>query len=163
MKIGIVSDTHNNIKLTQKALGIFRERGITMVLHAGDFTSPRMLRLFKNFDCKFIIGNGDIDTEELNAESIRLEFGPIGEKCVFELEGKKFILFHGNDVPRFRETVASGIYDYIIKGHTHFFENYTSGKTRVINPGCLYTGSDCSVAILDTKTDKVEMIRIEEE
>lgn len=163
MKIGIISDTHNNLELTKKALGIFKAQGVTLVLHAGDITSPKMLKLFKDFDCKFILGNGDIDVEDLNSEAETLGFGCIEEACTFEMQGKKFILFHGNNVPFFRDAVASGKYDYIVKGHTHFFENYMSGKTRVINPGCLYGSDDCSIAVLDLDTDRVEMIRIEEE
>ncbi|HQK08157.1 MAG TPA: hypothetical protein PLR54_10890, partial [Spirochaetota bacterium] len=60
-----------------------------------------------------------------------------------------------------REAVNSGKYDYIIKGHTHVFENYLSGKTRIINPGALYRGEELTIAILDTATDKVEKIRID--
>lgn len=163
MKIGILSDTHNNIKLTEKAIKIFTEKEIKMLIHAGDLTSPKMLPLFEGFNCTFVLGNGDIDVEELNKKSIKLGFGKIQEFCIFEIEGKKIIVFHGYNVPLFREAVSSGEYDYIIKGHTHFFENYTSNNTRIINPGSLYGSDEFSIAILDTETDRVEMIRVEEE
>lgn len=160
MKIGILSDTHNSIELTEKAVAKFRELGIGRILHAGDITSPKMLRLFKGFSCTFVLGNGDIDTEALNEESEKLGFGPIAESCEIDIEGKKIILFHGNDVSQFRQAVASGKYDYVIKGHTHFFENYLSNKTRVINPGSLYGADEFSIAVLDTGTGRVEILRI---
>jgi uncharacterized protein len=163
MKIGIISDTHNNIDLTKRALSLFAEHGVSMVIHAGDITSPRMLKLFREFDSIFVLGNGDIDLEDLNREAAALGFGSIEDSCTFELQGKKFIAFHGNKVPAFRQAVASGEYDYIIKGHTHFFENYVSNNTRVINPGSLYSTDECSVAILDIDNDRVERIRVEEE
>ncbi len=163
MKIGILSDTHNDIEMTKRALGIFRERGVGMIIHAGDLTSPRMMELFREFDCRFVLGNGDLDVEILNVESEKLGFGCVGETCSLEVENKKIIIFHGNNVPLFRETVASGKYDYIIKGHTHFFENYVANRTRIINPGALYGTEEFSVALLDTKTDKVDMIRISAE
>jgi len=163
MKIGIISDTHNDIAMTEKALDAFRERGIKMLLHAGDLTSPRMISLFRDFKCRFVLGNGDLDVEYLNLECEKNNFDCMADKCCFEIEGKRFIVFHGNNVPMFREAVASGEYDYIIKGHTHFFENYTSNKSRIINPGSLYKADEFSVAILDTEKDKVEMIRIEED
>ena len=163
MKIGILSDTHNDIEMTEKALDLFREREVTLLIHGGDLTSPKMLQYFKGFDCRFVLGNGDIDEEYLNIEAEKLGFGPIEKVATFELEGKNFIVFHGNDVPLFREAVASGKYDYIIKGHTHFFENYVSNHGRVINPGALYGTDEFSVAILDLETDKVEMIRIEKD
>ncbi len=162
MIIGILSDTHNDIEMTEKALEVFRERGVEFVIHGGDLTSPRMLRLFEGFQCRFVLGNGDLDVEFLNEESGKFGFGEIDYYCNFELDGKSFMVFHGNDIPLFREAVASGKYDYIIKGHTHFFENYVSNRARIINPGALYgTEDEFSVAILDTETDKVELIRVE--
>ena len=161
MKIGIISDTHNNIETTKKALNIFRQKNVDLIVHAGDLTSPKMLSLFEGFNCKFVLGNGDIDIEDLNSEAGRLGFGCIDEYCTFEAGKKKFILFHGNNVPMFREAVASGKYDYIIKGHTHFFENYTSGKTRIINSGSLYSSDEYSIALLDTETDRVELIKLD--
>ena len=47
MKIGIISDTHNNIALTKKAIEIFGEKDVEFIIHAGDLTSPKMLELFK--------------------------------------------------------------------------------------------------------------------
>ena len=161
MLIGILSDTHNNTKRTIEALNILKERGVRMVLHVGDITSVDMLALFSGFNAKFVLGNEDKNREELNNESRRLGFGLIERRLVFEADGKKFIMFHGSDVPFFRECVASGEYDYIIKGHTHFFENYISNKSRIINPGALHRAYEFTVATLDTETDKVEMIVIE--
>jgi len=163
MRIGIISDTHNNLELTRKALDIFRKHKIELLIHAGDLTSPLMLREFREFKCRFVLGNGDIDIETLNCESENLGFGCIEDSCKFRADNKNFIVFHGNNVPMFREAVASGQYDYIIKGHTHFFENYISNNARVINPGALYGTDELSIAILDTESDKVEMIKIEED
>jgi len=161
MLIGILSDTHNNVERTLSAIKSFKERGIGMILHVGDITSGDMLSLFSGFNAKFVLGNEDKDQEELNSESLRLGFGLVEYRIVFEVDGKKFIMFHGSDVPFFRECVASGKYDYIIKGHTHFFENYVSNKSRVINPGALHRAYEFTVATLDTETDNVEMIVIE--
>jgi len=72
-------------------------------------------------------------------------------------------VFHGNDVPQFRAAMASGEYDYVIKGHTHMFENYVAGTTRVINPGALYGADVFTIAILDPETGKVERIPIDAE
>lgn len=163
MKIGILSDTHNNIEPAQKAVGVFKDNRVDMIVHAGDITSPKMLGLFKDFHPLFVLGNGDIDAEALNTEAKKLGFGPIKDSCEFEAEGKKIIVFHGSNIPQFRTAMASGAYDFVIKGHTHIFENYVVNNTRVINPGALYGSDEFSVAILDTGTGKVERIRIEAE
>ena len=161
MKIGLISDTHNDIELVQKAIALFKERNISMIIHAGDLTSARIVSLFKGFQGRFVMGNCDIDVEEINETAGNCGFGRVEYACEFTVEGKHFMVFHGNNVPMFREAVNSGKYDYIIKGHTHVFENYLSGKTRIINPGALYRGEELTIAILDTATDKVEKIRIE--
>ncbi len=163
MLVGLVSDTHNNVEQTLKAVTIFKQRNIDLLIHAGDFTSPKILEYFKDFNCRFVLGNADIDIAELNAVCETCGHGAIQDSCSFDFDDKKFIVFHGNDVPLFRQAVASGQYDYIIKGHTHFYENYVSGKTRVINPGSLYEQGECSIAILETTSGKVEIIRIHED
>ncbi len=163
MIIGILSDTHNNIAITERAITVFKDKHVELIIHAGDLTSPKMMELFSGFTCRFVLGNADIDREVLNEKSCELGYGCVDEYCSFEAGGKKILVFHGNDVPLFRKSVASGSYDYIIKGHTHFFENYVSNNTRIINPGSLYGSDEFSVAILDTEKDRVEMVRIPKE
>lgn len=164
MLVGILSDTHDEEEMTMKALAQFRRRGADLLIHAGDIMSAEMLRLFKDFPARFVLGNEDKDVAGLNEESLRLGFGPIERQTVFEAGGKSFLMLHGesSDVPLFRRAVASGEYNYIVKGHTHSFENYiaANNKSRVINPGALYHAYEFTVALLDTERDNVEMIEI---
>ncbi|NLV66821.1 MAG: metallophosphoesterase family protein, partial [Spirochaetes bacterium] len=67
MLLGIISDTHNDIEATKKAIDLFKERGITVIAHAGDITSPKMLEYLKGFTCYVVLGNGDlIDAEDIS-------------------------------------------------------------------------------------------------
>lgn len=163
MLIGIMADTHNDIEAMKKAISIFHERNIKILIHAGDITSPKMLEYLKGFDCYIVLGNGDlIDSEEIDMKAQELGMRSVDESVEFECDGKKFIVFHGNKVPVYREAVASGKYNYIIKGHTHNFENYVSNGSRIINPGAVYGHDESSIVILDTDVDKVEKISLEE-
>lgn len=158
-----MSDSHNDIEAMEKAIAIFRKKEIKMVLHAGDITSPRMLEYLKDFDFYAVLGNGDIiDKEDINLKAVSLGMRPVEETVEFECCGKSFIIFHGHNVPLYREAVASGKYNYIIKGHTHHFENYVSNECRIINPGAVYGHDESSIAILDIETGKVEKIDLEE-
>ena len=158
-----MADTHNDIEALQKAIGIFHDRNIQVLIHAGDITSPRMLEYLKNFDCYIVLGNGDlIDSEEIDMKAQSLGMRSVDVKNEFEFSGKKFLVFHGHNVPMYREAVASGKYDYIIKGHTHHFENYVSNECRIINPGAVYGHDESSIAILDVESGKVEKIDLEE-
>jgi len=161
MKIGLISDTHNNFKETIKACEIFKMKNIDLVIHAGDFTSPKIIDLLSDFNCKLVIGNADFDIDLIKTECNNFGFGSVDDVCEFEISGKKIFVTHGNNVSVFREAVASGKYDYIIKGHTHYFENYTKNNTRVINPGSLFSNDEHSIAILDTDKDEVEKVIID--
>ena len=159
MLIGLMSDTHNDVYFIEKAVEIFKERGIKILVHAGDITSFRMLDYLKDFNCYIALGNGDeIDREDINAKAASLNIRPVEKSIEFECSGKIFLVFHGHDVPLYRAAIASGRYDYIIKGHTHYFENYTSNDCRIINPGAVYAHDESSIAILDIETDRVEKI-----
>lgn len=163
MEIGIISDTHNDKEMTIRAINLFKSRGIQFIVHGGDFTSPKILELFFGLKIKAVLGNNDIDSELLNKKAMDLGFEPIEHSIDFELEGKRFMLFHGDDVPLFRNAVAAGKYDYIIKGHTHFFENYISHNTRIINPGTVFHGEEQTIAILDVTSGRVEKISFDAE
>jgi len=160
MKIGLISDTHNEVELTKKALEIFKEYGITHILHAGDLTSSAMLDLFIGFKCNFVLGNGDIDVDLINNKSEKLGFGPIKKYLKIQIGKKKIMLFHGDDVPLYRNCIKCHEYDYIIKGHTHMFEDYLKEDCRIINPGAIYRGLECTIAILNTETDTIEKIEV---
>lgn len=49
MKIGILSDTHNEIENVRKAVSVFESLGIDTVIHCGDVTIPRVLEVLKIF------------------------------------------------------------------------------------------------------------------
>ncbi|MDY6935330.1 MAG: YfcE family phosphodiesterase [Spirochaetota bacterium] len=161
MKIGLISDTHNNIDITKRAVEVFKERNVDMVIHGGDLTSPRMIDLFKELSCIFILGNGDFEVELINKKSRNLGFAAAQYSCDLKLDNKRLFAMHGNDAKTIKDVIRSGEYDYIIKGHTHCYENYISNNTRVINPGSLQDGKENFIAILNTGDDEVDKIRIE--
>jgi len=46
MKIGILSDTHDDYENTNKAIDIFQENDVKAVIHAGDIISPPVITEF---------------------------------------------------------------------------------------------------------------------
>lgn len=158
MLIGIVADTHDNVEMTIKAVEYLKRKKIDLLVHAGDLTSPHMLDFFTKFQCHFVLGNCDSSCPEMDCRCGELGFEQIKKQCEFIADGKKFLVFHGNDVPAYRDAVKSGKYNYIIKGHTHFFEDYVRNGIHIINPGSLSHGEETTIAILDTEQDKVERV-----
>ena len=43
MNIGIISDTHDDVEYTNKAIDIFEKKDVKVILHAGDIISPAMI------------------------------------------------------------------------------------------------------------------------
>ena len=41
MKVGVVSDTHNNLKNCNKIVELFNEAGVDRVIHTGDITQAK--------------------------------------------------------------------------------------------------------------------------
>ena len=162
VRIGILADTHNDEFMTRQALGVFRERKVDFVIHAGDIGSDGIVDMFEGMKATFVLGNCDTDHEGLRDSCVRTGFEPASRSAAFELEDKNFFVCHGDDCSRYREAVTSGNYDYLIVGHTHEFAACHKGNTLVINPGAV-TRDDHSdflqtIAILDVDTGHVERV-----
>jgi hypothetical protein len=137
MKIGLISDTHNQQHKVKTALNAFREAGVEVVLHAGDVTSVETLALFEGFDVW--VARGNMDRDHRLAGAVRDRFGPGRLRNVHELEidGARVALTHGDSHQALHSLLESGEYDYVIRGHTHARNDETRGETRLINPGAL--------------------------
>ena len=67
MLIGIISDTHDNLPMIEKAVKKLNEENVALVLHAGDYVSPFVIPKLKALNAKLIgvFGNNDGDHEFL--------------------------------------------------------------------------------------------------
>ena len=158
--IGIISDTHENEKSTQKAVAVFKERNVDFVVHCGDIISPPMLEHFKGLKMKFVYGNNDGEKEGLNEKAKELGFEEITDEREFEHNRKKFYVYHGTNKNKLDEAIKSNKYDYALTGHTHIKMDEKLGKTRVINPGALFRTLPYTIALLDVEKDKLEFVRV---
>ncbi len=160
MKIGVMADTHNNREATRKALELFRSQGIVTILHAGDLEDPSMLEYFQDFNLYLARGNTDLLYQEINRKLTEMGKNPMQTFHELKLDGKNFLLIHGDDAIFFRQAVASGAYHYIIKGHTHFTEDYVRNNIRVLNPGALFRADEFTIGILDIPENSWRLFKI---
>ena len=158
MKIALISDTHDNLTNTQRALEIINQKEAEAIIHCGDLCSPWIL---KELTTKFTgpihltFGNNDAD-EFLLLEWTRTKgknakfYKPMGE---LELDGKKIAFTHYHF---FGEGLtATQKYDLVIFGHNHIKSEQLIGKTLLINPGSLCgIGQPISFAIMILKLIK---------
>ena len=61
MRIGVVSDTHNNLKNCRKIVDLFNKSGVEKVVHTGDITQPKTLDVFSKLEAPLfgVFGNND--------------------------------------------------------------------------------------------------------
>ncbi|MCJ7549365.1 MAG: YfcE family phosphodiesterase [Anaerolineae bacterium] len=162
MRIALVSDTHNDQNKIKQALARLQQEQITTVLHAGDVTSARTLRLFKAFDVWVARGNMDHDPA-LDATVHEL-FGPQRLAAIHKLtlDGHTLALVHNGESGAGRELIQSRDYDYVIHGHSHRPRDQAFVGTRVINPGALGNPRwrQPTVAILDLATGDLSWVKL---
>jgi uncharacterized protein len=161
MKLGILSDTHDNLPVVKRAVEVFNEANVSYVLHAGDLVSPFVDRALKGLKAPFIYVIGNNEGEIAGVYKLMKNVGEVHKgPVVKELGGKKVYLNHE---PHCIESLAkSGDFDIIVYGHTHEIDVRTIGKTLIVNPG------ECSgwltgrrtIAIVETDTMKAEIIDI---
>lgn len=168
--VGIISDTHDHLNKIDKALEIFKERNVNLIIHAGDFISPFALKKFKNLWCPFAGVFGNNEGEKPTLLSI---FGQNSKKQEPSKKDKILIeppleyqfgeyLFYITHVPfDFKELSESKIYTAIIYGHTHLPDVFY-GDTLIINPGecCGWVNGRATVALLSLPDEKVEIVDI---
>ena len=138
MLIGLISDSHNNVTALQRALALFRERKIHIILHCGDLTSPHMINLFADFSLHLAFGNGDYLAGEIKEQAQLLGTQSTARPVnTFAIDHTSIAITHGHRPGEVRQLAESGQYQLLFTGHTHEREEYWIGSTRVINPGGL--------------------------
>lgn len=161
MKIGIISDTHENMPKIRKAVELFNREEVEVVLHGGDIISPITAKEFSKLNAPFIGVFGNNDGDKLFLTERYKKFGKIHSKRYEgEFGGKSLLLIHEPDM--LDALAISGVYDIIVYGHTHRSEISRRGDTLVINPGeggGWITGI-ATAALLDTETMEAELVEL---
>ena len=165
MLIGLISDTHDNLPLIDRAVWRLNEEKVELVLHAGDYVAGFVIPRFKALNAKLIgvFGNNDGDHELLRkrfSENKSLELR--GNFAEINAGGMKIALLHGGDVELLEALINQESFDVVVHGHTHIHEIRTKGKTLVVNPGevCGYLTGKSTLALLDTVKREAKIIEL---
>jgi len=162
MRIGLISDTHNNRQTTKAALACFHQAQIETLLHAGDVTNVTTLKLFAGFDMWIARGNIDHDPNLLKVANELFGLGRLVNVHTLTLDGARIAITHGSSWQRLTSLIRDKSNNYVIHGHTHSPRDERIGGTRVINPGALGNSRwKCATcAILDLATGALEWIEL---
>jgi putative phosphoesterase len=165
MLIGIISDTHDNLPMVEKAVERLNKEKVNLVLHAGDYVAPFVIPKFKALNAKLIgvFGNNDGDHEFLKkrfSETSNCEVR--GRFALINAEGFKIALLHGDETQLLEALTACGSLDAVVHGHAHTTKTQQQGTTLIINPGevCGYLTGKNTLALLDTAKKEAKIIPI---
>jgi putative phosphoesterase len=165
MLIGAVSDSHDNLTQIDRAVQLLNNKKVSLVLHAGDYTSPFTIAHFKKLDCNFIgvFGNNDGDHPLLTKRFQETTNCIIrGRFTQVNFEGYRIGLLHGDETELLETLIDSGYFNAIIHGHSHNRRIQQRGKTLVVNPGelCGYLTGKATLALLDTEKGTAEIAEL---
>ncbi len=149
MKVGIISDTHDDVENVQESIQIFNNNNVDYVFHAGDYIFPGIIKEFTNLNAKLIgvLGNNDGEKNGILKSFIDINGELKGELGEVEVDGLRFGMYHGTDRELKQNIASSRKYDILIYGHTHKREPQDSGmisnnkNTFILNPGSAHRKS----------------------
>lgn len=164
MLIGLISDTHDHLKMIEKAVAFFNESNVGMVLHAGDVISPFTARKFKECRSRLILVYGNNDGDRSNLQRAFSEIGAqfYWPAAMLELEGRRILVLHGEDTRLVDEIAGKNMFDLILSGHTHEADVKRIKGTLWVNPGeaCGYLTGRSTVGLYDSSKHEAEIIEI---
>ncbi len=165
MLIGVISDTHDNLPMVEKAVKRLNDEKVDLVLHAGDYVAPFVIPKFKALNAKLVgvFGNNDGDHELLKKRFSETQNCTIrGRFAEIDADGFKIALLHGDETELLDALVNCGGFDAVIHGHVHSIGVSKKGKTLIINPGevCGYLSGKSTMALLDTAKREARIVEI---
>ena len=160
MRIGILSDTHDQLERTRRAVELLREEGAEALIHRGDLTGPEIVDACAVLPLTFTFGNHDCDNvPELQAAAERHGAVCLRWGGVVTLAGKRIAVVDGHLTMDLRPLLNAAP-DYLLSGHSHIARTWRDGPTQRICPGALHEADEYSVALLDASTGEVRFVRV---
>ena len=134
MKVGVVSDTHNNLANVREIVRLFNAAGVDRVVHTGDITQAKTLDALAGLNAPLygVYGNNDVERQALGASARKHGFVFQDPPLDLIWDGRRIVVVHDpRDLP---ETAAGGA-ALALHGHTHMRRCERRGDGLVFNPG----------------------------
>jgi len=163
MKVGLMADSHDRIPAIAELLRQMQANDATMVLHAGDYVSPLILKAFEDLHMTLagVFGKNDGDHQSLLSRAgagfgLELFESPHS----FEVAGHQILMVHDlGDVSK-RSVEQHSV---VVHGFTHQQSMKSLGESLIVNPGesCGWLFGTPSAAVLDLDTKKVQFLTLD--
>lgn len=163
MIVGLMADSHDRIPAVAELLRQMRDRGATMVLHAGDYVSPLVLKPFEDLHMTLagVFGRNDGDPQALLSRA-GLGFGLelFESPHSFEVSGNQILLVH--DIAEVQKRSVSS-HSVVVHGFAHQQSMQSRADTLLVNPGeaCGWLHGSPGAAVLDLDTKQVQFLTLD--
>ena len=135
MRIGVIGDTHNNLRSVDKIIEIFERKRVDRVVHTGDITQPKVLDALSALSMPVygVYGNND-QGERPGLDTSAADHGMQWADGPLEVEwgGQQILIAHD---PLDLEQHLAPHHVLGLHGHTHLYRHEEVGGTLVFNPG----------------------------
>ncbi len=159
MRIGVVSDTHNNIKNVRKIVELFNASGVDRVVHTGDITQAKTIEVFAHLEMPMygVFGNNDEERETLEAAIDRYGFQFCEPPYQAIWAEREIIIVH--DPLEFDGHL--GGQDLALHGHTHRYRSERLDGIEIFNPGeCAgHMVGYNAIGVVDLNTLETELLK----
>lgn len=134
MKIGVVCDTHNNVKNVNRIVELFNEAKVDRVIHTGDITKGTTLDLFGILECPLfgVFGNNDVEREGLDASIAYHGFVFQDPPLRLNWYERSILVVHD---PGMLDQLDLDDSELVLHGHTHLIREERTSERLIFNPG----------------------------
>lgn len=160
MRIGVVSDTHNNVRNVTRIVELFNEANLDHVVHTGDITKGSTLELFGGLKVPLygVFGNNDVEREGLAAAISKHEFTFAEPPLKLQWSDRELLVVH--DPATLDDGELAGV-ELVLHGHTHLHREERTAERLIFNPGeCAghMTGLN-AIGVVDLSNLDVELLK----
>lgn len=160
MRIGVVSDTHNNLRSVDRIVELFNQAGVDEVIHTGDITQAKTIERFRGLAAPMtgVYGNNDQERASLESAVAELGFHFVDPPLRLAWQGRQILVVH--DPLEFDGHLTRDL-DLALHGHTHLHRHEWQGGSLFFNPGeCAgHMQGLNAVGLVDLASLEVELLK----
>jgi putative phosphoesterase len=159
VRVGVVSDTHDNLRNVARIVELLNEARVERVVHTGDVSQPKTLDALAALEAPLfgVWGNNDKEREALERACARhgFDFTESGRELVWAR--RRILVVHD---PR-EIDLHLDEHHLVLHGHDHLHRVERVGGSLVVNPGeCAgHLDGHNAVGVVDLVHLEVELLR----
>jgi len=160
MRIGVISDTHDNLRNVRRIAELLGAARVERVVHTGDFTRPETLELLAQVGVPIagVFGNNDVARAALREAALRCGAELAEPPLELRWAGRRIAVVHD---PEAHPQLELSACHALLHGHKHRRVIERANGTLILNPGeCAgWLEGHNAVGVLDLSSLEVEILR----